>query len=91
MQEYETAYGDVADAKSKAEVGIEHEDVLAQSDIIRSLERGLERFDSAVRDLPERKTELEVRERLLDDTLKAIDPECDDVRLRRIRSLNGWP
>ena len=81
MQEYETAFGDVADAKSKAEVGIEHEDILEQSDIIRSLERGRERFDSAVRDLPERKTELEERERLLDDTLKDIDPEWDDVHL----------
>ena len=81
QQGYESAFGDVEEAKSKAEVGIEHEAILKYSATVRSLEQGREHFDSAARDLPEIKTELDGHERSLDDILKDLGPDWDAARL----------
>ena len=81
QREYEDTMEHVKDVQSMANVEIDHRAILEHSATINRLLRGRERFESAVRDLPARKTELTERERLLKETLRELGPEWDETRL----------
>lgn len=80
-REYESASGDVTDARTRTEARIEHKAILSRSTDIRSLEQGRTSFDESVRDLPRREIELEERRKSLAATLKDLGPDWDESRL----------
>lgn len=80
-KEYDAACGQVEVDQSRAKARIEHESILEHTNNIRFLERNREHFESAVRDLPLRESELRDREGLLKGTLKDIGPDWDNARL----------
>ena len=80
-REWESAGGDVTEAEAKADLSVEHETVLNRSADIRRLEQGRTSFDSSVRDLPKRKTEIREYENDLAATLKELGADWDQARL----------
>ena len=81
QKEYDSACGEAKEAQSKATVQFDCEAILEHSATIRGLEQGREHFESAARDLPERKIELEELERSLGETLKDLGTDWDEGRL----------
>ena len=81
QKEYDSACGEARDAQSKATVQFNCEAILEHSATIRGLEQGREHFESAARDLPERKIELEDLERSLGENLKDLGTDWDEGRL----------
>ena len=80
-REYTEAKEQIKVAQARADVEVEHEVILEHADIIRRLERGRERLESALRDLPTRKTELADHDRQLKETLRELGPDWDEARL----------
>lgn len=81
QREYNSAGGDVREAKAGAEATVEHEAILNKSSDIRRLERGRTSFDNSVRDLPKRKEESGKHKNSLAATLKELGPDWDEARL----------
>ena len=65
-----------------AEATIDDEDLLYDAARIETIRRDRNRFDSAVKDLPERKAELGALESELQDRLRDLGPEWDEDRLQ---------
>lgn len=81
QREYNSAGGDVREAKAEAGATVEHEAILNRSSDIRRLERGRTSFDNSVRDLPKRKDESDKHKNSLAATLKELGPDWDEARL----------
>ncbi len=81
-REYDSAKGDVAEAKVKTGARIEHKGILSHAAEIRSLEQGRTSFNNAVGDLPKRKIELEEQKKALAATLKDLGDDWDEIRLK---------
>ena len=70
----------MTEAEAKADLSVERETVLNRSADIRRLEQGRTSFDSSVRDLPKRKTEIREYENDLAATLKELGADWDQAR-----------
>ena len=79
--EHESAVRRATEAEDAAKVQIEHEAILKHATDIRRIQNGRTAFDGSIKDLPERKAELEGHERTLSDTLKDLGPEWDEARM----------
>ena len=80
-RERDSAAAEASDVKIQAEARIANEAVLDRTDEIRKLERSLASFDNDVRDLPERRAELERQTSGLMATLRELGPDWDEARL----------
>ena len=80
-REYESASLRVTEAEGAAKVRTEHEAIIKQSADIRRLQNGRTAFDGSIKDLPERKAELEGHMKTLADTLNDLGPDWDEARL----------
>lgn len=67
--------------EESAQAEFADEILLDRRDVIEHIRRGRNRFDDSVRDLPERKAELQNLESSLDERLRDISPEWDEDRL----------
>lgn len=79
--EHRSAQVRVEEAKRRADIRVEHEAILRQFSDIRHLQNGRTAFDQSIKDLPERKAELEGHRRTLTETLKDLGHDWDEVRL----------
>ncbi len=68
-------------AEESAQVEIVDESLLEYHDVIEQIRRGRNSFDESVRDLPERRTELQSLENSLGERLRDIGPDWDEERL----------
>ena len=86
IQQAQERRDEVADqlrrSEQAAEAGITHEGLLYDADNIEAIRRDRNRFDAAVKDLPERKAELAALESELQDRLRDLGPAWDDTRLQ---------
>ena len=75
----------VESAREAAGVQIEHEDILSRSADVSALQSGMDRFLSAVDDLPRREQERVAHQAQLDDALLALGGDWDLARLDAFR------
>ena len=81
QREFGTAEEQAAEAKRAAEIQVEHEAILQHVAEIKRLQEGRTDFNGLVRDYPERRAELNERERALAETLRDLGPDWDETRL----------
>ena len=75
----------VESAREAAGVQIEHEDILSRSAEVSALQSGMDRFRSAVDDLPRREQERVAHQAQLDDALLALGGDWNLARLDTFR------
>ncbi|MCY4528630.1 MAG: AAA family ATPase [Chloroflexi bacterium] len=80
-REYESARLRMTEAEGKAKVKVDHGAILKHSSDIRRLQNGRTAFDGSIKDLPERRAELDGHVKTLTDTLKDLGPDWDEARL----------
>ena len=81
QREFGTAQEQAAEAKQAAEIQVEHEAILQHATDIRRLQEGRTDFSGLIRDYPERRAELNERERALAETLRDLGPDWGESRL----------
>ncbi len=81
QRELDSANRRVTDAKPKTQIDLVHEEILNYSSNIQRLQNERTAFENAVKDLPERQAELEVRKKALISALKDLGPDWDEARL----------
>ncbi len=79
----------VESAREAAGVQIAHEDILSRSADVSALQSGMDRFLSAVDDLPRREQERVAHQAQLDDALLALGGDWDLARLDAFRFSNA--
>ena len=79
--EYELAVENVESAEGKVATHIEHKSILEQEDAIRDIQQGRNGFDQSVKDVPERKAELEVKRVDLKNALADLGEGWDAERV----------
>jgi len=72
-------------ARGDADAQIEHEGILSRSVEISALQSGMDRFRSAVNDLPRREQERDSLQAQLDDALRDLGDDWDIARLEAFR------
>jgi hypothetical protein len=80
-RDYEEASEQLEQAERSAQAEIGNEGLLQHRDGIEHIRRSRNRFDDSVRDLPERRTELQSLENSLGERLRDIGPDWDEERL----------
>ena len=81
QREHATAQEQAAEAKQAAKIQVEHEDILKHSTDVKRLQEGRTDVYGLIRDYPERRAELNERERALDETLRDLGPDWNESRL----------